>query len=157
MGTIENTGVVGVAFFPEAERRSPPPIQRRPRAFPAPAPTERSWPEGRSSAPEKADRAAPRAESSRRGWQYEYGDGADESRLGTEYGETQESRVVEVPFRRQSASHPASIVTLRYDDRRGLIARGIDLGDFDEYPSRYAWTRRIPDPFPATRFAPPPP
>jgi hypothetical protein len=72
--------------------------------------------------------------------------------LGTEYGESRDSHVTEVPFQRQSHSRPAQLVSLRYDDRAGLLARGIRV---DPYPRPVV--RTYPEAFPHNRFAPPPP
>ncbi|HVJ15017.1 MAG TPA: hypothetical protein VM686_06235 [Polyangiaceae bacterium] len=72
--------------------------------------------------------------------------------LGTEFGEARLSRVREVTFERQSPRSPTRVIALRYDDAAGLEARGIDV--FDDL-------RRSeldePEPFPNSRFAPPPP
>jgi hypothetical protein len=62
--------------------------------------------------------------------------------------------VSEVAFSRQNANAPSAVITLRYDDERGLLARGIEV-----YPRRY-WNEpsaAAPEAFPANRFAPPPP
>jgi hypothetical protein len=51
-------------------------------------------------------------------------------------------------------AHPSVVLSLRYDDAEGLLARGIDV-----YPRPY-WSEEEavgPDPFPRNRFAPPPP
>lgn len=72
--------------------------------------------------------------------------------LGTEFGEARESRVREVRFERENPRRPTRIIALRYDDAQGLAARGIDVfGDF-----RHGELRE-PQPFPDSRFAPPPP
>ena len=56
-----------------------------------------------------------------------------------------------VAFRRADGRNPALLITLRYDDRQGLIARGIALD-----PPHVS--RCCPDAFPNNnRFAPPPP
>jgi hypothetical protein len=70
--------------------------------------------------------------------------------LGTEFGETRHSSVVEVAFERRSAS-PDALITLQYDSAAGLVARGIDLG-------RYAdpLAGGEPEAFPDRRFAQPP-
>jgi hypothetical protein len=133
MGTPENVGVIGVAFFPE--RRRPVTLLPAPRRV---APSSEA--EGAPTARSKGGRAAaPRAE---------------EHRLGTEYGESRSSEVREVPFERADPGHPARVVVLYYDDAQGLEARGIRV--FDDRP----WWQpspTTPDPFPAARFAPPPP
>jgi hypothetical protein len=133
MGTPENVGVIGVAFFPE--RRRPVTLLPVPRRA---APSSEAE---RAPARSKAGRAAPAPR-------------AEEYRLGTEYGESRSSEVREVPFERADPSHPARIIVLYYDDAQGLEARGIRV--FDDRPW---WQPRptTPDPFPAARFAPPPP
>jgi hypothetical protein len=73
--------------------------------------------------------------------------------LGTKYGETQESVVSSVPFERASATHPAWLGTLRYDDADGLTARGIDLSPYLYARPQYD----EPQAFPVTRFSQPPP
>lgn len=47
--------------------------------------------------------------------------------LGTEFGERQQSRVVEVDFERANPRRPSQWVTVRYDDEEGLEARGIEV------------------------------
>jgi hypothetical protein len=74
--------------------------------------------------------------------------------LGTEYGESMSSSVQEVAFERADRTHPSELIALRYDDRAGLIARGVAVD-----PPRYR-PRPVcgPQPFPQNRgFAPPPP
>ncbi|MCC6215726.1 MAG: hypothetical protein IT376_12750 [Polyangiaceae bacterium] len=134
-GTPENVGVIGVAFFPERARRpaiADDDTRRRPRP-PAPrsSPRREGRSEGRGAA---ADRSAEAP-----------------SGLGTEYGESRYDEAREVGFVRASPRRPERIVVVRYDDAEGLEARGIDL-----------WSRPRPhphpaEPFPGSRFAPPPP
>jgi hypothetical protein len=180
MGTPENVGVVGVAFFPERYVPRPRPVARpisppredlydyeartsqseSPSAAPsrsekaqsrrAPAPE----PSSPAAQPRAAAKGRARASESYGGARDSAGDDERTSRLGTEYGESRYSPVSEVAFRRQNASAPSAVITLRYDDERGLVARGIDV-----YPRRY-WDEpraAAPEPFPANRFAPPPP
>jgi hypothetical protein len=157
MGDARDVGVIGVAVFPEREPVrlsrpfSPAPPwhgggddlgkgagRDAPAAEPGPAPSaEGSASEGRGQAAE-----ARRAERSRPG-------------LGTEFGERHESWVKEVPFERASG-HPASVLTLRYDDRRGLLAAGVDL---DRWATRRDEVRRRAeaDPFRSSGYAEPPP
>ena len=66
--------------------------------------------------------------------------------LGTQYGESMYSSVVEVPFQRRSG-RPDTVLSLYYDDWDGLRAKGVPVD-----PPYYSGT---PDPFPR-RFAPPP-
>lgn len=69
------------------------------------------------------------------------------SKLGTGFGREESSLAQRVRFERATSS-PAQTVAIRYDRRENLIAMRV-------LPSpRYA--QRVPDPFPAMRFAPAP-
>jgi hypothetical protein len=160
MGTPENVGIVGVALFSERKRKAPAsPVARLPRPSPrydADRPSGDSEPgPDRAASKRRSAESAPPAPAK----------GAAESRgrgpaprdsvdnLGTEYGETRESSVVEVAFERAS-SRPMRVLNVRYDDADGLRARGIDV--------RPRWSRRAvdsgePEAFPNSRFAQPPP
>jgi hypothetical protein len=149
-GDARDVGVIGVAVFPErvVVRRPPPPYRPYPYPYPNPSPYPYPYPYGApddevgqkrsesapppSSAP-SAGEAAPsaKAPSGPRSAQRDF----DASRpgLGTEFGEAHGSPVYEVPFERASG-RPAAVLTLRYDDRRGLAAAGVDL-------DRWAWDR----------------
>jgi hypothetical protein len=169
MGTPENVGVIGAAFF--SENPPPPPPVVRPqiprRSYPYGGPRDsesRNKYEGRGgigtmghaeppapaaeSAPSRsaggADKSADSyASSERRGRD-------DSSNIGTQYGEETYSQVSEVTFVRARAKSPDRVITLRYDDYEGLIARGI----LPRPEPRHA---RGPSAFPVNRFAPPPP
>jgi hypothetical protein len=184
MGSPENVGVIGVAFFREAARppqkiAKPRPRRDHERAAPRsskPSASQRKNknPRAGAAAPEASapSTGAGRAQAESRSYDYDgyrrydrydegyYYDGPRDN-LGTEYGEDRYSPVAEVPFRRANPSRPDRVVTLRYDDASGLQARGIDV--YPDYPD-YDWAswryRYRPDPFPNTadrRFAPPPP
>ncbi|MEY2669469.1 MAG: hypothetical protein RJA59_2107 [Pseudomonadota bacterium] len=124
-GDARDVGVIGVAVFPE----------RRPRrvALPESAPLELrdrsagAEAGGRSEEAPAAAKAAPRPG------------------LGTTFGEEHDSRVRRVAFVRESA-RPAVLLTLRYDDRPGLIAAGVDL-DPGRCGTGDASLRRSADPF----------
>jgi len=163
MGTPQNVGVIGVAFFPERVRPTLPLIRRpEPRAVPEPriydnyAPSMGAANEPSSPMkPKLAPRAEARGDSAARAPDVVHGDdrGGRLNNLGTEYGETEQSAVTSVSFERASATHPVLLLTLRYDDAEGLTARGIDVyGD---------GARRVrsddPQAFPLSRFAAPPP
>ena len=77
-------------------------------------------------------------------------EGESVQNLGTEYGEHVNSEVREVAFERANPRDPSEVIALHYDDREGLISRGIRV----DPPHRYV--RTDPQPFPG-RFAPPPP
>lgn len=168
-GTPENVGVIGVAVFPE-KARAPQPVRRRSRAYTSEessAPEPSPWLKGdgapglgTGSQPPAAPRAAEKSAGAPRD-SYRTDDaprkrsGSGPSNIGTQYGESQQSSVVEVAFDRRSKTHPSAVLTLRYDDYRGLEARGIDLSSVGY---GYYGDPREPDPFPYTsRFAPPPP
>jgi len=139
MGTPQNLGVIGVAFF--AERvHSPAPVVRRPRSLPRPAPLpdddstdgrgshdtesdriapmKRSAPTAGSPAPASDGRAAaPRSRAEAKdSYKGELGSSGSVNNLGTQFGESHESVVSSVFFERASATHPTLLSTLRYDD-----------------------------------------
>ncbi len=158
MGTPQNVGVIGVAFFTERERRPVaiarprPQLRRHARASAAPpAKTKRAAPaEDRASA---APRSAT-AERERR-FETEPEPGGRVNNLGTEYGESRISRVREVSFVRASPMSPSRIILVRYDDEDGLEARGIQVRP---RPVRVVERQPEPQAFPRNvRFAPPPP
>jgi hypothetical protein len=177
-GAPENIGVVGVAIFTERPRpvvmrrrwRPPPPIverrgdDRADASGGAPRPKRDSAPAdaGRKAAPKPAPSTG-EARSTSRGYEYDY-DYEDDYRnhdrwsgprnnLGTRYGESTYSPVGTTRFVRESATSPASVLRMRYDDADGLIARGIRLWPIAPDPVVYD----DPEPFPDTRFAQPPP
>jgi hypothetical protein len=168
MGTPENVGIVGVAFFPEAPRYRDRPLplaeKKRQSAPKNPNPRAGSPADSRESkggsAPGRAAPAPSAASGARdarapRSFAPDGESGrAERDNLGTEYGERRDSRVTEVPFRRSDPRRPAALVTLRYDDAAGLEARGIRIG-----PEPRPWWARgsTPQAFPDSRFAPPPP
>ena len=128
LGSPQNVGVIGVAFFRERQHE-----------FPIAAPEDRAAPTKRKS------QSAPRAGAAR-------GEAESSSNIGTEYGESRDSRVIEVPFDRISNS-PTRVVTVRYDDAEGLESRGIDV-----FPRERPIRPRpfAPQAFSDGRFAPPP-
>ena len=184
MGTPQNVGVIGVAFFPERVR-PPPQVVRRPLRRPVPLPYDYSQPsfDGQSmgvdkaaptaqrsrAAPpsaaasageERADRALPaappRREAAKGATHDDFEGSSSVNNLGTEFGETHESVVSSVSFERASQTRPALISSLRYDDADGLSARGIDLSALGYYNRRQPASDE-PQPFPASRFAQAPP
>jgi hypothetical protein len=52
-----------------------------------------------------------------------YGSPGSRPGLGTTWGETRSSRVQSTAFDRDHYNHPATVATLRYDDRQGLRAQ----------------------------------
>lgn len=164
MGTAQNVGVIGVSVFPERQFRYP--YRRRMTPLQAPSSASRSSDTQGSradEAPRDSERygAAPSAksESQARGSGCA-GCGDDQSaersyprnrnNLGTQYAEDHYSPVRQVDFQRENRVIPAQLLVLYYDDREGLSSRGILV----EPPSYW---EHSPEPFPNSRFAPPPP
>jgi hypothetical protein len=144
-GDARDVGVIGVAVFPER----PPVRMRAPSSVPSddgPGAGSRSTPRGKAEARESPQRAP-----SPGGVQADRRPG-----LGTEFGEEHDSRVRLVPFERAN-TRPEIVMTLRYDDRPGLIALGIDV-DHSRRSSDDAALRRSAAPFRLDAgFAAPPP
>jgi len=149
----QNVGVIGVAVFLEKRPPQPRPV------LPAPVPFEKqSGPtrapesnEGRtdaagsaSDAPMARTASAPPAQEAER-----IAPSAPESheKLGTGHGEREESYVSYTDFHRASPN-PNEILTIYYDSRENLVARGIISG-----------APRVAEPrsFPGFRFVPDPP
>jgi hypothetical protein len=147
-GHDRNVGVIGVAFFRERPRPVWRPQPNIAKAWPAPAPPSAarssadmgSGAAGGSSAP--SAQSAPRAEA------------AERPGLGTEFGEAHSSSVEEVTFQR-AESTPMTVAQLWYDDRDGLVARGIPVAPRDTREAEIE-LRETAQPF-AERFAQPPP
>jgi hypothetical protein len=154
-GHARNVGVIGVAFFRERPQprpvtvwHPPPPAAPLPQAAPSRSRDAEGAADnaagGSGGAAHKSEAAAPSA-------------AASEARpgLGTQFGETQESHVEETTFVR-AESRPMTVEELRYDDRDGLVSRGIDLAP----PPDPRWNenalRDSAEAFPQPRFAQPP-
>lgn len=138
LGQDRNVGVIGVAVFRERAELEPVEIDRRWGPRPNAAGASRPAP----SPPTKSGRRA----------------AEDRGGLGTEFGEERESRIRETTFLRES-SQPASVAEVRYDDREGLEALGIQIEPRDR--DRDLDLRETAEPFPGwpseRRFATPPP
>ena len=167
-GSTREVGVIGVAIFPE--RYVPPPPPPRPLYVPHHELPSRSADEYRDDSLSQADKAypsapapstsAPMAPSEDRaatgGAYAERESKAKRSGLGTGFGERVSSPVEEVVFYRHSPVSPSVILGVRYNDRGGLLAMGVDVdGDGDSY--RDAYLRRSAEPFVTPRrYADPP-
>jgi hypothetical protein len=147
-GGARHVGVIGVAIFPERLLR-PRPMLPAPRSENAPDRSRgaRDEAQGAPAGEAEASRAAraPSAPSARPG-------------LGTQFGEEVHSPVQEVFFVRENPNHPGVILGVRYNDREGLYALGIDV-DGRGYAGGDAWLRGTASPFPVSnrRYAAPPP
>jgi hypothetical protein len=161
-GNARDVGVIGVAVFPErapAWRPLPPqPRYPYPSPYPYPqdegsrlAPRSESAPAPSAAPSGEGEATGPQAPSARRDF--------DRSRpgLGTEFGEAHGSPVYEVAFERAS-SQPAAVLTLRYDDRRGLLAAGVDVDRYASGSSDEVWRREQANPFRSSGpYSEPPP
>jgi hypothetical protein len=155
MGDARDVGVIGVAVFPErAPAWRPPPYPYRPYPYQREGSADRGEP-GQDAAPSakgstSAEAAPPEAPMARRSPE------RNRPGLGTEFAEPHDSQVEEVPFER-AASHPAAVLTLRYDDRQGLLAAGVDLDRWAPGRREEVWHREHANPFRSSGFAEPPP
>jgi hypothetical protein len=125
MGDARDVGVVGVAVFPE---RALDVAERQRAAAPEPAPAPLA--DARPGAPSAS--AAPERRAERHG-------------LGTEFGEERGSPVERVAFER-ARPRPDAVLTLRYDDRAGLLALGIPVDGVRPVRDE-TWLRRTAEPF----------
>ncbi|WP_438001674.1 hypothetical protein WMF26_20220 [Sorangium sp. So ce185] len=144
IGKPRNVGVIGLAVFQELAPPPPPP----PPPFTPPPPSFGGPPGGapppaamRPRAPAPAAPPAPAPG---------YGPApAAPQGLGTSFGERRESRISSTQFDRATPK-PAAVLVIRYEQREGLRALGIDVDGL--------YQRETASPFPAeTGFAKPPP
>jgi len=152
MGDAGDVGVIGVAVFKEKIRRpAPPPYYR----YESRAPKGKQGlgtGYGRSAAEKSAPPASSAPSRSERSRSYEVEDDAAQG-LGTGYGYDTYSPSTSTQFIR-AKRRPNTVLSVRYDDRAGLRARGVLPRP---RPYRYDRPSR-PEPFPETPvFAPPPP
>lgn len=134
-GRPENTGVIGVAVFRE---QLPPPVVR-----PQPAPLSRHLGESQDAASASAP-AAPAFEGRAKGERAESSAPAlrAEKKLGTGHGERLNAPTEYTRFQRASST-PAEVITIYYDSRANLVARGV-IPD----PRNNARYNVRPNPFP---------
>lgn len=147
MGDASNVGVIGVAVFKEKIYRPVPPPQ------PYYGYEKKSSEGGQGLGTGYGRRSAPsRAPSASKGHSYEMDDSASQG-LGTGYGGDTYSPSTSTTFYRDS-SRPNVVLSARYDDRQGLLDKGVL-----PYPRPYRHPAPVrPEPFPETpAFAPPPP
>jgi hypothetical protein len=154
MGDARDVGVIGIAFFPELA----PVVLAPPREPLGSVPSERRAASMESGAigesyDSNASAASGSAPAAKR-----TADARERPGLGTAFGEARESRVVETTFIRAKLTTPERIIAIRYDDRRGLAARGISVRPREPSPLEREGERRdAADPFRQSRFAEAPP
>lgn len=160
-GSARNVGVIGAAIF-EERYIAPPPRPIMPYAPREPA-ADSSFDlqyEGRAESRADAPAASSEALRSERGRSAGAAAAPQKRRsgLGTEFGEARSSHVTEVEFVRARSSVPSQVLGLRYDDRDGLIAIGVELEPRCDAACREADLRRSASPFVSSnrRYAAPP-
>jgi hypothetical protein len=161
-GRARNVGVIGVAVFPERVVPRPRPVAPRPVAPPPYDYEGLSGSAGDAAEKSRAEASASPASvtehepASAKGRASSQSPRRQRSGLGTEFGEALYSQVEHVSFTRANATRPAVLLGARYNDRRGLVALGIDVDDTVERTSDIA-LRQSADPFPSSaRYARPP-
>jgi hypothetical protein len=113
-GRPENVGVIGVAVF---RKKQPEPIARPFATQPAPI--------ARRDAGSAAEaQGANRTEDSVASGELASRSRTPEAKLGTGHGRDESSQARYVAFERASAN-PAELITIYYDSRRNLVARGV--------------------------------
>lgn len=148
MGDASNVGVVGVAVFKERTHRPQP---RPPIAYGKRKSGLGSGYGAGGSAQPPAAESAPAPHRDADELARDRGQG-----IGTGYGEDQYSPATSTRFERRNKSRPDARLKLFYDDREGLIARGvIPRPYYPPPPPPYPY----PEPYPYYEpgFAPPPP
>jgi len=170
LGSARHVGVIGLAVFPERHVPPRPPVLPWPRGghWPTDREEERQAQESGEAAPSRRapsasaePSAAPVEDSARAGKSKGAKAQAERDRgrpgLGTAFGENVHAPVQSVFFVRAEPRHPAAVLGVRYNDRRGLVAMGVNL-----HPRRWSMEdpelRRSANPFPAASgpFARPP-
>lgn len=165
-GTPQHTGVIGVAVFkeyqPRRRHREPTPIATRP--YYDPYYGDYSGAGGRAAAeasPPPADAPAGAAKSAPTSGAYYREESRDydrSPRLGTQYGESTYSSVREVTFERRHKRRPDMLVTMYYDSKDNLRARGVPVDPYDYSPPPTPYDPRpFPDNERHNQYAPPPP
>jgi hypothetical protein len=162
-GAPRDVGVIGAAIFTERHAPPPPPVLElpAPRADRSSSSDGRFAPSDESAASPQASKGASR--SAEPSAAPAAGAMAERHRggLGTEFGEAVSSPIREVAFVRASPVRPNAILGVRYNDRSGLLAAGIDVDRLMCEPygcDPEVAIRRTARPFPVVqrRYAAPP-
>lgn len=156
-GSARNVGVIGAAIFtPRVYEESAPLVKAAPprRRGAADEGVGAAPPVPPSAGPAGGHPAAAPASSAGSG---ELAKSRQRPGLGTEFGEAVGSSVHYVSFVRATPSRPAVVLGLRYNDRKGLMALGIDVDGARLTEDQVL--RGSADPFPVSRrrYASPPP
>jgi hypothetical protein len=179
MGNAREVGVIGVAVFPELVYRPHPVYVPPPCCADGYRNDElgyRDGPIGRKRSAQAPAASATPADALAEGGLGRYGSGAAKHKaaaeasadyaparpqyrpgLGTEFGEAVSSHIQEVEFVRASASSPAVVLGVRYNDHDGLLAMGVNVDGVYPWPGDTD-LRRTAEPFPVSprHYAAPP-
>lgn len=134
-GRPENAGVIGVAVF---RKKAPEPIARPFAQPPAPIARREAGAASDASAARRAEENAASGELASRS-------PAPEARLGTGHGRDESSHARYVTFERASP-YPAEVITIYYDSRRNLVARGVIRESAPLAPLPRPFPGFVPDP-----------
>lgn len=140
-GRPDNVGVIGVAVFRERGVSSPPSANVAPAPFAARGEGRANEAASGSLEKSKDARAAAPSSAFRQDAMQEPKKAA---RLGTGHGEREYSPTQSTEFVRASAT-PQQVITLHYDSRSNLIARGIIRGERETTPQPFP-RGFVPDP-----------
>lgn len=164
MGNAREVGVIGVALFDERAPRPPvltPPRRRWQSGEADSASGPSAPPPASSAAPLEENAAGDEAGTSGRGLAQRESRSESSKRpgLGTAFGERRWSQVNEVYFERAHPRRPVELLALRYNDRDGLVALGLDVDRASAAAARRElWRRETARPFAnMNRFSTPPP
>jgi hypothetical protein len=174
MGNANNVGVIGAAFFPEKPKPviKPQPFVPQYDYYFQGNGAGGYYSRGKSEKKEPAAGAPPAStqsmESLRSGADAEKSAGEiipmepditkepKRQGLGTAFGESAKSEVVTTKFKRLNSSSPEALLTIYYNDTKGLSAMGINIVD-EQVTYEEINKRKNANPFPKTNFSTPPP
>ncbi len=157
MGSARDVGLIGVAVFTERQpiRYWPYPL-RRDGNVPVPQADKESSVEG-GVPPSEHGNTPPAPAAPNSGIASRIPAPTERPGLGTEFGEEHASHVYTVHFERASST-PATVLAVRYDDRAGLLALGIDVDGGGWYSGQDTQFRETAQPFRRNAsFSQPPP
>ncbi|HEY5762166.1 MAG TPA: hypothetical protein VIS73_03065 [Rhodocyclaceae bacterium] len=126
-GRPDNVGVIGIALF--REKAAPAPVELS--QAPASAPAHESMADSRAAEERQEQHGAKRKMRA--------------DRLGTGHGAREVSRTSWTDFERASAA-PDELVTIYYDSRQNLIARGVIRVPHNPKPNPFPAFGFVPDP-----------
>lgn len=141
-GSPQHVGVIGLAVFEEQADRQ------------ALAEPRDGWGSGRGDSTERPARrpsgASPAPAPGEAGGRWKAKEEKSTAELGTGWGENRNSRVDRESFTRKNPTRPDALLSVRYDSRAGLEARGIRVFDAPQRFAQPAGPNAFPAQGPAT-------